>query len=615
MTGVTIGATSGMAIGAMTGATNGMAIGAMTGVTTGSVRIGTRREAGPTCRPRQIFLWTIALLFVAGSATADPVAVKVVDVAGGAVYLSPGRAAGIVPGTKVRLRGVEVVIVEVTEKTAVARLAGARVAVGDSGTADVTPGAAPATVQLEKPRPPEAFAGQWSDPVLPATRQSPRPVPLATARRPTAAHVAVTGHAFAATDRDRTTGDAEGRLIAAFELMTERPLTAELDVAGRWFSDGSDGRARTPLFVRAAQLAYGAPEDPRLAVGRLRFAAASVGMLDGGRASARLGSVELAAFGGLVPDPLSGKPDTAASRFGAELVYDAPEAAHQPRLAVAAHGSTWGGRLDERRLSIAASGTVSGTGSGTGAGGSGAPPAGRGALWLDGWAELDAFPSDNPWGAPSLELTGAGATAEWRRHGTHAGLDVTFLRPERSLRLAALLPPEWLCTLAPAPGSAAGEACASGTWWASATASLGTRTPRWALDAVATLGDTHGQYRGLDRSGYVRGELRAGPARLHAAVAGGQASFASWTALELGAAFAPTRALDVAVAYRPEVRDYAASTETQLVHSVIADAHIALSSALDLAISAIGTLGRADRLAGDGDALALLAMFAWRPLP
>jgi hypothetical protein len=555
----------------------------------------------------------VAMLLVSASAAAEPVAVRVVDVAGGAVYLSPGRAAGIIPGTKVRLRGVEVVIVEVTEKTAMARLDGARVAVGDSGTADVTPGAAPATRQLAKPRPPEAFSGQWNDPVLPATRQSPRPVPLGAARGSGAAHVTVTGHAFAAADRDRTTGDAEGRVIAAFDVLTERPLTAAVDVAGRWFSDGVDRRAHTPVFVRAAQLAYGAPDDPRLAVGRLRFAATSVGMLDGGRASARIGSVELAAFGGLVPDPLSGKPDTSASRFGAELVYDAGDAgdagdAHQARLAVAAHGSTWDGQLDERRLSIAASGTPWGGASGT-------PAAGRGALWLDGWADLDAFPSGNPWAAPSIELTGAGATAEWRRHGTHAGLDVTFLRPERSLRLAALLPSEWLCTLAPAPGSVAADTCASGAWWASATASLGTRTPRWALDAVATLGDTHGQYRGLERSGYLRGELRAGPVRLDAAIAGGQASFASWTALELGAAFAPTRALDVAVAYRPELRDYAASTGTQLVHSAIADAHLALSTALDLAISAIGTLGRRDPLAGDRDTLALLAMFAWRPLP
>jgi hypothetical protein len=415
-------------------------------------------------------------------------------------------------------------------------------------------------------------------------------VPLGAAGASGAAHVTVIGHAYGAAARAASGADAEARVIAGFDLMNDRPLAADLDVAGRWFKGGFDRTTRTPVFVRAAQLRYGDPSDPRLAVGRIRAAAASVGMLDGGRASARVGAVEIAAFGGLVPDPLSGKPDTGAARFGGELTYDAADAAWQPRIAVAAHGSTWNGTLDERRLSVDAS-------------------AGRGALWLDGWGELEAFAADNPWGARSVELTGAGATIQWRRHGTYAGVDLTFLRPERSLRLAALLPPDWLCTLVPRAGVAAPDTCASGDWWGSATASFGTRTERWALDGVATLGDSHGQYRGLDRSGYLHGELRAGVARLLAGVAGGQSSFASWTAGELGAAYVPGHRFDVTLTYRPELLDYVASTGPQLLHSIIADARVALSTAFDLAVSAIGTTG------ADRDVLALLATFVWRPLP
>jgi hypothetical protein len=529
-----------------------------------------------------------AVLLASASAAADPIAVKVVDVAGGAAYLAPGRAAGIVPGTKVRLRGVEVVVVEVTEKTAMVRIDGARVAVGDAGTADVIPGATAPVQRLATPRAPEASSGQWSDPVLPATQQTPRAVPLGVALGAGDTRVTVIGHAFAVTGSAGSAADLEGRVIAGFERMADRPLTADLDVAARWFSDGFDKRTRTPVFVRAAQLRYGTGNDPQLAVGRLRFAAASVGMLDGGRASARVGAVELAAFGGLVPDPLSGKPETGAARFGGELTYDVPDAAWQPRVTVAAHGSTWNGTMDERRLSVDAS-------------------AGRGPVWLGGWAEAQGFASDNPWGAGAVELTGAGATAAWRQRGTHAGVDLTFLRPERSLRLAAVLPPEWLCTLEPQPGAA--NRCAGGDWWGSATVSLGTRTPSWAIDAVGTLGDTHGQVRGFDRSGYLRGELRAGPAWLVAALAGGDTSFASWTAGELGITYARSRELDLAFTYRPELLDYVASTEAQVLHSVVADARVALSAALDLALSAIGTTG------ADRDALALLATFVWRPLP
>ena len=536
-----------------------------------------------------VALALVATALAAGRAVAGPVAVRVVDVAGGAAYLSPGRAAGLVPGTRVRIRGAELVVVEATEATAVVQLGAARSARGDTGTADVVPGAAPAVKRLAAPRPPQAFAGQWNDPVPPASAQRPRPVSLgAGAGGDGATRVTVIGHGYAAAERGLSSGDAETRVIASFQPMTERPLAADLDVAARWFSGGHDARTHTPVLVRAAELRYGEAADPALAIGRLRFAATAVGMLDGGRASARIGGFEVAAFGGLVPDPLSGKPATGASRFGAELRYDAPDAAWQPRIALAAHGSTWDGQLDERRLSLAAS-------------------ADRGPWWLDGWADVDAFPAGNPWGARGVELTGAGASVQWRRRGDHAGVDLTFLRPERSLRLAAALPPEWLCTLV--PRAPAPDTCASGDWWGSATATAGTRGARWAVDAGGTLGDSHGQYRGLDRSGYVRGELRLGPSRLSAGLAGGQARFASWTAGELGAAYAPTRALDLALGYRPELLDYVASTGPAVLHSVIGDARLALSTALDLALSATATTGR------DRDALALLATFAWRPLP
>jgi hypothetical protein len=312
-------------------------------------------------------------------------------------------------------------------------------------------------------------------------------------------------------------------------------------------------------------------------------------MLDGARATVAVGRVQAAAFGGLVPDPLGGKPDTGAARFGSELTYDDATAAWQPRVALALYGSTWDGQVDERRASLVAS-------------------AGRESIWLDGWAEAQMFASDNPWGARSVELTGAGAGAEWRRRGRHAGLDVTFLRPERSLRLAAALPPEWLCSQAPLPGDVDAP-CRGSDYTASVAGSAGMRTPRWALDAVGTAGRSHGIYRGFDSSGYVRGELRLGPGRLVAGGSAGRASFASWTAGELGAGSALTRRLDAIVSYRPELLDYVASTGPVLLHSVVLDGHYAVTTGLDLAVSAVGTTG------SDRDAIAMLATLVWRPLP
>lgn len=534
-------------------------------------------------------LAAIALAAAAAPAAAEPVAVEVVEVAGGVAYVTPGRAAGIVPGTRIVLRGVELVVVEATEKTAVVRIAAPPPAIGATGTADVTPGAAATARRLPPPRPPERFAGQWADPVRPATLQDPKPVALGAGRPPGRAHVAVIGKAFGAADRASRTGDVEGRVIASFDLMTDRPLAADLDVSGRAFLDGYDRGTRTPLFVRAAQLRYGDAYDPRLAIGRLRYAASAVGMLDGGRASARIGRVEVAAFGGVVPDPLSGRPDPGAARFGGEVVYDAAAAAWQPRIAVAAHGSTWDGELDERRLSVVTS-------------------AGRGALRLDGWAELQAFPAGNPFDAGAVELTGAGAAAQWRSRGRHVAVDVDVLRPERSLRLAAALPLEWLCTPLHVPGDVAAT-CGGAGWWATATASAGLRAGPWSLDGTGTAASSHGVFRGFERSGQLRGERRFGRARAEAAVAGGKASFGSWTAGELGAGYAPDRRADVSVRYRPELLDYVASTGPVLLHSIAADGRYGVSAAVDVSLSAVGTTGL------DRDVLAVLATVAWRPLP
>lgn len=532
-----------------------------------------------------------SLLLLAGRAGADPVPVSVTEVAGDSAYLSAGSERGLAPGTVIVFAGHEVTVVEVTATTAVIRLDGAwRPAVGDAGTATVVPGSTVAVKKLATPRAAELFVGQWPDAERPADRQRPAPVPLGGARTSSGrAHVLVTAHGFAAADRDTTVASGEGRIVASFEPMTERPLGIDLDVAGRLYSDGANKGARTPLFVRAAQVRYGDARDPMLAVGRLRYAASALGMLDGARASLHRGDLEIAAFGGLVPDPVSGKPETSASRFGAEAIYDLARVAWQPRIGITAYGSTWNGTLDERRLAAVVS-------------------ANHGATWLDGWAEVQSFGADNPWGASAVEITGAGASATWRERGRHLGVDLTFLRPERSLRLAAALPPEWLCTVTTAPG-ADNTTCTGGDSWAAATGSAGLRTARFSIDAIGSVGQSHGVYRGLDSSGYLRGELFLGTWRLLAGAAGSYAPFLQTISGELGLGYAPTARLDATVRYRPELANVRASTGAVQRHSAVADVRYALSSALDLGLSMIGTTGP------DRDGLAALALVSWRPLP
>lgn len=536
---------------------------------------------------------TLVIVIVAAAsapAWADRITVTVVDVAGGRAYVDAGRAAGIVPGATIAFGTRALLVVEVTETTAVVELGEAVLAIGASGTTEATPGAAAIVKKLPAPRPPDAFIGQWPEVRVPAASQTPVSVALGSGRTPGRAHVAVIGHAFGVADRTGREGEAEARAIASYDVLTDRPLAADLDVAARIYGGGADSGVHVPVFVRTAELRYGAAEDPRLAVGRLRYAASSLGMLDGARAAMHRGAFELAAFGGLVPDPISGKPETSASRFGGELIYDDATLPWQPRLSLTASGSTWDGKVDERRLAM----TVM---------------ASRDRLALDGWAEAQQFPGSNPWGAHAVELTGAGATAHWRTRAYHVGADLTFLRPERSLRLAAALPAEWLCAKTPVPGDVADEACRGGDSWLTGSVTAGAQGARWSVDAVGAIARTKSITTAIDASGYLGGELRFGPRRLLASISAGQASFARWTAGQVGAGFVASRRVDLAIRYRPELLDYLASTKAMLLHALVIDTHYAVSAQTDLGAELVGTTGV------DRDAIAVLTTLAWRPLP
>jgi len=529
------------------------------------------------------------VMATATSAHAERVTVKVVEIAGGVAYVEPGASAGIAVGTKLVFGTSERTVAAASSTTASFELAGLALSLGQTGSATTTAQAGTHTVTLAKVHDASAFREQWPAPVTPATTQNVKPVPLGAGVAGGAVHLELLGRGYASAGRDARAAQAEARVITSFDVLQDRPFAIDADVAVRAFDQGFNASERTPVFVRAAQLRYGDAADPMLVVGRLRWAASSVGMLDGGRAIARVGDFELAAFGGLVPDAVNGKPETSASRFGAEAVYDLAEAPWQPRVALTAVGSTWQGQVDERLLALTAD-------------------ASHGGLTLDGWAEGQAFAAGNPWNAKSLELTGAGASASWRDPGEHVGVDLSFLRPERSLRLAAALPADWLCARVPEAGAAA-ESCQGSTYWTTAAINAGLRRGPFAVDVIASVGQTHDVTSSTTSSVYVRGELALGGPRLVFGGSAGKAEFATWDAGELGLGAALTRAFDAEVRYRAELLDYVAATSSMLLHSVEADLRYHASASFDLATTILGTTGQ------DRDAVAALVTLAWRPLP
>jgi hypothetical protein len=239
-------------------------------------------------------------------ARADDRRVQVVEIAGDVAYVEPGEGAGLAVGSVVRFGRKRLTVVGVTREHAAVRLDGARLDVGARGTATVTAGAtAGAIAARPAPRALDAYRAQWPDPRRPADTQTPRAVPLGAGTISGALRAALWGSGMAALDGEDATYALEAGARVSYQPWRERPLAADLDVAARLFSAGRRG-ARAPLQVRAAQLRWGPAADPRLAIGRLRWASTSTGMLDGARVAAHVGPVELAAFGGLVPEALDG---------------------------------------------------------------------------------------------------------------------------------------------------------------------------------------------------------------------------------------------------------------------------------------------------------------------
>jgi hypothetical protein len=519
------------------------------------------------------------------AAFADRVAVRVIDTAGDTSYIDAGTVSGLAAGMHVRIGGRDLVLVECTEKSCSVHAA---LPLGATGTADAQQKVEARTDKLPAPKPLESFKDQWPEAVRPATTQKVDAVPLGETSTRGNNHLAVYGHMVGNLDKSGSGGQIEAQVVGSFDHISDTAFGADVDAAVRLFGTGWDTGSRSPLFVRAAMLRYGDPADPSLAIGRLRYAATSVGMLDGGRAAYHVGHLELAAFGGIVPDPVSGSPSSAASRFGTEITYDVPSPWH-PHVSLTAHGSTWNGQIDERRLSVNASGNHEST-------------------WLTSWAEVQLFDANNPWGAPGVDITGAGASGEWRHRGDHIGLDVTFLRPERSLRLAAALPQSWLCATKALPGMMK-EPCLGGDFWFATTASGGMVGDGYSVEAVGSIGTTKSLDTQGDVSGYVRSELGSRAHRAVLAVSGGHESFSAWEAADIGIATSPSPRFDLSLTYRPERLDYVAATNAYVLHSLVTDLHWSVSAAFDFALSAMATTGV------DRDVLQLLTTLAWRPLP
>jgi hypothetical protein len=341
------------------------------------------------------------------------------------------------------LRGKEYPVVESSDSFAVVEVGGDRFREQEKGRATRVAEDAENATELPKPRPLTTWEHAWTEQAPLAEGQSPRFVPLGSEesnRRYDVRLALLAGGQVPLGSHQVGTPIVMGELAARVHAEPfAAPVRFDADASLRGWA-ASDlasrvgGPTRSTLFVRELLASY-ASGGWFAGIGRMRYAASTLGTLDGARGEAPLGSgFSLGAFGGFLPDPSSGAPSASAQRFGVEARFSRPDLPFRPEGALVAHGSIFGGSLDERRLS----GVVSFF---------------PGASRFGGYFEISGFDANNPWGQPSIALTAVGVDQSVRIGPVEVGARVDVREPETSRWLASFYPTTWFCPTVPAPGA------------------------------------------------------------------------------------------------------------------------------------------------------------------
>lgn len=379
-------------------------------------------------------------------ATAAPggksIEVTVVETAGTRAYVKPGAAAGVHRNATVTIKGKDFTVVETSDSFAVVEVGDEPLHEQDKGRATVVAEDEQKPAELPRPRPLETWQHAWAPEQAPAETQQPRFVPLGGEDRNRRFDVRLSiaagglvplggqvGAPFAMGQLNARVHAEPFTAPAAFDLDASLQGWAAADLATR-----VGGPTRPTVYVRELLASFTLGRW-FAGLGRMRYAASTLGTLDGARVQKELGEgFSLGAFGGLLPNPLSGAPALDAQRFGVEARYSRPDAGIRPEAALVVHGSTFGGALDERRVS----------------GLFGLYP---GPSRFGGYFEVSSFDANNQWKAAPIALTAAGLDQSIRFGSFELGARFDVRQPERSRWLASYLPSSWFCTTVPAPAS------------------------------------------------------------------------------------------------------------------------------------------------------------------
>jgi hypothetical protein len=325
----------------------------------------------------------------------------------------------------------------------------------------------------------------------------------------------------------------------------------------------------------------------------MRYAASTLGTLDGARAQAPVGGgFSVGAFGGVLPDPINAAPSVAAQRFGVEATLNRPDLSLRPEAALVFHGSTFEGKLDEKRAS----------------GMFGVYP---GQSRLGGHFEVSSFDSGNPWRASPIELTAAGLDTSVRVGPLQFGARGDVRQPVRSRWLASYLPLSWFCTTLPggAPGA---EACnGKASLRAVGTADVGLQVSNVSLTVGGTKISDIGETQTPDMLGLFAAGRVVRIAKRFRVDASGNYSQSTFVDMFGGSAGPGVTLLDdvidFAAYYRNATLRYRAASPSLVQHGVGGTLMLFPSGQFLFTLQGEGITG------ADASAVVLFATMMWRP--
>jgi hypothetical protein len=539
----------------------------------------------------------------ASNASPKSIAVTIVEIAGTRAYVQPGATAGVRRNAAVTLLGKDYPVIETSDSYAVIELGDAPLHEQDKGSASLVAQEEQKPVELPKPRPLDTWKQAWAPEAAPAASQAPRFVPLGDAERSRRFDARFTIAARGLIPWGGQVGSSLGEAELDMRLHAEpfaAPFALDLDASLQGWAAADLARrvgasTRPLLFVREL-LASFPVGGFSFGVGRMRYAASTLGTLDGVRVESPIAEgLTIGAFGGLLPDPLSGGPSLDAQRFGVETRYGRSDLELRPEAALVLQGSTFEGRLDERRMS----------------GLFGLYP---GSSRFGGYFEVSNFDAVNNWGASAIELTAAGVDQSVRFGSFEVGGRFDVRQPERSRWLATFLPASWFCTTVPAPAAnpTAPEPC---------NGRVDTRA-FGQIDGGVTAGNVSLTVGGLSMTdltqtsepNMVGGFATARVVRIEKVLrleASGNYARSTYVTMSGGTAGPGITlfedALDVGTYYRLAALSYAASGALLLQNGVGATIVLLPSSELLFTLQAEGITG------DDAKALMIFATATWRP--